>query len=94
MRKEVHTFVESCKELSLQNSYASKERSLSDNKSTPRPERNNLLGESLMRLIRMKDHARRCARAKHVNTWVAHSNYINTKKEGEAEPLLSEARKK
>ena len=87
MRKEVHTFVESCKELSLQNSYASKERSL-------RPERNNLLGESLMGLRRMKEHARTCARAKHVNTWVAHSNYINTKKEGEAKPLLSEARKK
>ena len=94
MRKELHTFVESCKELSFQNSYASKERSLSDNKSTPRPERNNLLDESLMGLRRMKEHARKCARAKHVNTWVAHSNYINTKKEREAEPLLSEARKK
>ena len=51
----------------------------------------------------MKEHVRKCTGVEHVNTLdkgiikemqVAHSNYINRKKEEEAERLLSEARKK
>ena len=82
--------VKSC--LSLQNSYVSVEESLSDNKNTFRPERNNFSDESLMGLRQMKEHARKCTRAEHVNTLdkgiikemqVAHPNYINRKKEEE-----------
>ena len=93
--------VKSC--LSLQNWNASLERSPSDNKNTLRPESNNLSDESLIGLRRMKEHAHKCTGAEHVNTLdkgiikemqLAHSNYINRKKEEEAEWLLSEARKK
>ena len=79
------------------------ERSLPDNKNTLRPESNNLSDESLMGLRRMKEHAHKCTGAEHVNTLdkgiiremqLAHSNCINRKKEEEAEPLLSEAKKK
>ena len=93
--------VKSC--LSLQNSNASVERSLSDNKNTLRPERNNLSDERLMGLRQIKEHARKCTGAEHVITvdkgiikemQVAHSNYINRKIEEEVERLLREARKK
>ena len=93
--------VKSC--LPLQNSNVSVERSLSDNENTLRPERNNFSDESLMVLRRMKEHACKCTGAEHVNTLdkgitkemqVAHSNYINRKKEEETEQLLSEARKR
>ena len=93
--------VKSC--LSLQNSNASVERSLSGNRNTLRPEGNNLSDESFMGLRQLKEHARKCTGAEHVNTLdkgiikemqVAHSNYIIRKKEEEAERLLSESRKK
>ena len=70
------------------------ERSLSDNKNTLRPESNNLSDESLIGLRRMKEHAHKCTGAEHVNTLdkgiikemqLVHSNYINRKKEEEAE---------
>ena len=82
----------------MQNSNASVERSLSDNNNTLRPEKINLSDESLMGLRQMKEHARKCSGAEHVNILdrgivkemqVAHSKCINMKKEEEAEQLLS-----
>ena len=93
--------IKSC--LSLQNSSASVERSISDNKNTLRPERISLLDESLMGLRQIKEQAHKRAGAKNgsnLNTEimtemkVVHSNYINLKKEEEAERLLRKPRKK
>ena len=87
---------------SLQNSSVSVERSIADNKNTLRPERNSLLDETLMGLSRIKEQAHKRTRAENVSTLikgiikemkVVHSNYINRKKEEEAERLLSKARK-
>ena len=52
--------------LPLQNSNASVERSLSDNKNILRPERYNLSDECLMGLRKMKEHALKCTGAEHV----------------------------
>ena len=93
--------VKSC--LSLQNVNASVERSLSDNKNTLTPERNNFSDKSLMGLRRMKEHTRKWTGAEHNNTLdkgtikeiqVAHSDYINMKKEEEVQQLLSETKKR
>ena len=74
----------------MQDSNVSVESSLSDNKNTLRPDRNNFSDESLMGLKRMKEHVRKCTGAEHVDILdkgiikemqVAHSNYINRKKE-------------
>ena len=87
----------------MQNSSASVERSISDNKNTLRPERISLLDESLMGLRQIKEQAHKRAGAKNVSNLnteiitemkVAHSNYINLKKEEEAERLLRKPRKK
>ena len=54
--------IKSC--LSLQNSSASVERSISDNKNTLRFERKSLLDKSLMELRRIKEHARKRTEAR------------------------------
>ena len=78
------------------------ERSISDNKNNLITERSSLLDESLMGLSRIKEQAHKRTRAENVSTLikgiikemkVVHSNYINRKKEEEAERSLSKARK-
>ena len=54
--------------LSLQNSNAGDERSLSKNRNTLKPERNNLPDETVMELRLMKEHARKCSGAENTNT--------------------------
>lgn len=54
--------------LSLQNSNASVERSLSKNRNTLTPERNNLPDETVMELRLMKEHGRKCSGAENTNT--------------------------
>ena len=84
--------------LSLPNSNASVERSISENKNNHRPKRSSLSDERLMELRQIKAHACELTGAENVNTLdkrimkkmqVAHSNYINRKEKEEAEKLLS-----